>query len=135
MSGANPNRAGRPEKGGPKKVLSEEMAEAKKMPIGGWLLVLNGKHKGEDFRLREGKNLVGSDPTSEVHLEDEHISAKHASINCKRASDTSGSFQVVDLDSTNHTFHNGSEEPTHATELVDNDIIAFGTTKCKFKCT
>lgn len=129
----NPNR--RRERDGPKKVLSEEIAEQKKMPIGGWLLVLNGKHKGEDYRIREGKNLVGSDPSAEVHLEDDTVSARHATINCKRSSDTSGQFMLVDLDSTNGTFHNGEDNRVHGAELVDNDLIQFGQVKCKFKCT
>ncbi len=133
MSASNPNR--RREPGGPKRILAEERADERKMPVGAWLLVLSGKHKGEDFRIREGKNSVGSDPACEIHLLDEHVSAKHATITCKRTGDTSASYLLIDLDSTNHTFHNDAQEPFHSGELVDNDTVTFGKTRCKFKCT
>jgi pSer/pThr/pTyr-binding forkhead associated (FHA) protein len=111
-----------------------DLKEEKTLPIAGWLLVLNGPQKGEDFRLREGKNTVGSDPAAEVCIKDAHISLKHASITVKRASDTTGAYSVIDLDSTNGTFLNDSKEKITREELVDNDTIMFGTTRCKFKC-
>ncbi len=131
MSGANPNRGRQPDV---KRVREVDLKEEKTLPIAGWLLVVNGKHKGEDFRLREGKNTVGSDPTSEVLLTDDHISTKHANITCKRATDTSGNYAIIDLDSTNGTFLNDSKEKIAREELVDNDMVIFGTTRCKFKC-
>src|SRR5437868_10322207 len=105
MSGAGRNRPR-----DVKVVRTEELKDQKTLPIAGWLLVLNGKHKGEDFRLREGKNTVGSAPDCEALLTDDHISAKHANIQVKRASDTTGSYSVVDLDTTNGTFLNDSAE-------------------------
>lgn len=117
-----------------RKVRTEEIKEEKTLPIAGWLLVLNGKQKGEDFRLREGKNGIGSDPSSEVLLKDDHISTKHANISCKRASETTGAYAVIDLDSTNGTFMNDSKEKITREELVDNDTITFGMTRCRFKC-
>jgi pSer/pThr/pTyr-binding forkhead associated (FHA) protein len=109
------------------------MEEDKKLPVVGWLVALTGKHKGEDFRIREGKNTVGSAPTCDICLLDEHVSSKHANINYVVKADERV-FVLVDLDSTNGTFLNDSEEPIYHEELVDNDTITFGTTKCKFKC-
>ena len=43
-------------------------------------------------------------------------------------------FIIVDLDSTNGTFLNDSQEPISKEELVDNDTVVFGQTKMKFKC-
>ncbi len=135
MSGAG---RGRPDPRGRqpdvKRVRAEDIKEEKTFPIAGWLLVLSGKHKGEDFRLREGKNTVGSAPDCEVVLTDDHISTKHANIQVKRATETTGAYSVADLDSTNGTFLNDSQEKIAREELVDNDTIMFGTTKCKFKC-
>ncbi len=116
-----------------KVVRSEELKDQKTLPIAGWLLVLNGKQKGEDFRLREGKNTIGTAPDCEVRIVEDHISEKHAVITVKRASDTGGAYSVVDLDSTNGTTLNDGEAVDRA-ELVDNDTITFGTTRCKFKC-
>lgn len=115
------------------RVLQEEVAEQKKLPVVGWLVALNGKHKGEDFRIREGKNVVGSAPNCDIVLTDEHVSSRHASINYIVRGDERV-FVLHDLDSTNGTFLNDSEEPVYHEELVDNDTITFGTTKCKFKC-
>ena len=78
--------------------------------------------------------MVGSAPDCEVVITDDHISTKHAHITVKRATDTSGNYTVVDLDSTNGTFLNDSQEKIAREELVDNDTVVFGTTKCKFKC-
>ncbi|GIW71154.1 MAG: hypothetical protein KatS3mg102_0696 [Planctomycetota bacterium] len=114
--------------------IDQEMAREAELPIAGWLLVLNGKHKGEDFRLREGKNVIGSDPGCEVPLTDEYVSQRHATITVKRVDASRGQFRLVDLDSANGTFLNTSEEPVHAEELVDNDTITFGRTRCRFKC-
>ncbi len=115
------------------KVFAEEVAEQKKLPVVGWLVCLNGKHKGEDFRIREGKNTIGGDPKCDIVLSDDHVSSKHANINYIAKGDERV-FVLVDLDSTNGTFLNDSEEPVYHEELVDNDTISFGTTKCKFKC-
>jgi pSer/pThr/pTyr-binding forkhead associated (FHA) protein len=138
MSGANPNRqpgggAGRGRQMDARRDVKQDAAEAKMLPIAGWILVLTGKHKGEDFRLREGKNTVGSTPDCEVVLTDDHISQKHAVITVKRGTDTAGQYSVVDLDSTNGTFLNDNAEKAVREELVDNDVITFGKTRCKFK--
>jgi hypothetical protein len=71
----------------------------------GWLVAMNGKHKGEDFRVREGQNIIGSNSSLEITLlSDSTISAKHASIRYR-----DGVFSLTDLDSTNGTFLNGAE--------------------------
>lgn len=127
---------GRPAPGSAAKrtrVFAEEQAAEKKLPVVGWLVALTGKHKGDDFRIREGKNTIGSDPKSDIVLTDDHLSAKHANINYVVKGEERV-FVLVDLDSTNGTFLNDSEEPIYHEELVDNDTITFGTTKCKFKC-
>ena len=109
------------------------IAEDKKLPVAGWLVALTGKHKGEDFRIREGKNTVGSTPDSSIVITDDYISTKHANINCIMQ-EGERIFILVDLDSTNGTFLNDSDEPISKEELVDNDTIIFGQTKFKFKC-
>jgi pSer/pThr/pTyr-binding forkhead associated (FHA) protein len=116
------------------KYIDDEIAKAGDMPIAAWLLVLTGKQRGEDFRLREGKNTVGSDPGCDVPIMDEYVSTKHANITIKKTDPTTGLFRVVDLDSANGTFLNTADEPVHAEELVDNDTITFGKVRCRFKC-
>lgn len=107
--------------------------EDKKMPVAGWLVALNGRHKGEDFKIREGKTLVGKDASCDVVLTDDYISGSHATIKFVEQ-DGERIFIITDLDSSNGTFLNDSEEPIAREELVDNDTVMFGQTKMKFKC-
>jgi pSer/pThr/pTyr-binding forkhead associated (FHA) protein len=95
--------------------------------------VLTGGQKGEDFRLREGTNSVGSAPENDVALGDAHVSGRHAHIKCI-LKDGEWRYVLVDLDSRNGTFLNEDAEPVFREDLVDNDRIVFGTTVCKFKC-
>ena len=101
--------------------------EARKPPVVGWLVALDGPHKGEDFRLREGQTLVGSGPDSQICLDDDGISARHASI---RHHD-GGTFTLTDLDSTNGTEVNG--QTASKVPLVDGDLVRFGSTTLVFK--
>ena len=101
----------------------------KRAPVVGWLVVAEGPQKGEDFRLREGKNALGSAEGSDITLRDPAISSKHASINYRE-----GKFTITDLDSTNGTFLNDHAEPLARSDLRDNDVIRIGETRLKFKC-
>jgi hypothetical protein len=120
----------------PKPVINKKtqmLQESQKVPVVGWLVALTGKHKGDDFRIKEGKNIIGSDPDCDVILTDDFISSKHANLKYVNK-DGERIFIITDLDSTNGTFLNDAEEPIAREELVDNDSIAFGQTKMKFKC-
>lgn len=119
-----------PKPGAKKTVVLEEAQQA---PVVGWLVALNGKHKGQDFRIREGKTALGSDPDCDIVLTDEYISGRHANIKFV-TKDGERIFILTDLDSTNGTFLNDAEEPIAREELVDNDTVTFGQTKMKFKC-
>ncbi|MGH9807352.1 MAG: FHA domain-containing protein [Terriglobia bacterium] len=99
-----------------------------KTALVGWLVAMDGDQKGEDFRLRDGQNTVGSAPDSDVVLHDQTISAKHASIRCK-----DGKFFLSDLDSSNGTFINGLEECIARVEINDSDMLRLGAVTLKFK--
>jgi hypothetical protein len=101
--------------------------EARKGEVCGWLVALNGAHKGEDFRLRVGKNVLGSAADCEVVLTDKKISRKHATVRFE-----GGEFQIADLDSSNGTFVNDEKVQKH--DLIDNDIIKLGDIEFEFKC-
>ena len=93
----------------------------------GWLVALNGQHKGEDFRLRVGKNVIGTAADCDVVLSDKKLSRKHATIRFE-----GGEFQIADLDSSNGTFVNDEKVQKH--DLIDNDIIKLGDIEFEFKC-
>jgi hypothetical protein len=93
----------------------------------GWLVALNGQHKGEDFRLRVGKNVIGTAADCDVVLSDKKLSRKHATIRFE-----GGEFQIADLDSSNGCFVNDEKIQKH--DLIDNDIVKLGDIEFEFKC-
>jgi hypothetical protein len=105
------------------------LTEKYKPPVVGWLVAVNGEQKGEDFRLREGQNTLGSAPDAEVVIRDATVSGKHASLRYKE-----GKFYLTDLDSTNGTYLNDRPEAIAREELKDNDVIRLGEVSLKFKC-
>ncbi len=92
----------------------------------GWIVALSGDHKGEDFRLKPGKNVIGSASDADIVLTDKKISRKHCTIRYE-----GGEFQIADLDSSNGTHVNEDKVQKH--DLIDNDIIKLGDIQFKFK--
>ena len=107
--------------------------EDKAAPVAGWLVALSGKNKGEDFRIREGKTTLGSAQNNDIVLTEDYVSSNHATIKLVQK-DGERIFILTDLDSSNGTYLNDSEEPIAREELVDNDTVTFGQTRMKFKC-
>ena len=99
----------------------------KSREVCGWLVALNGQHKGEDFRLRIGKNVIGTAADCDIVLSDKKLSRKHATIRYE-----GGEFQIADLDSSNGSFVNDEKVQKH--DLIDNDIIKLGDIEFEFKC-
>lgn len=124
-SAALPHAAVQPVAGGRTVLLST----LRKSPVVGWLVAMNGSQKGEDFRLRDGQNVLGSAEGVDVLLHDAAVSAKHASIRYR-----DGSFTLTDLDSTNGTYLNEGEAPISREMLKDNDLLRLGEIALKFKC-
>jgi hypothetical protein len=105
------------------------LTEKRKPPVVGWFVAMSGDQKGDDFRVRDGQNVIGSAPECEIVLNDTAVSAKHASIRYK-----DHKFFITDLDSTNGTFLNEGAEPIAREELKDSDVIRIGDVSLKFKC-
>ena len=99
----------------------------KSREVCGWLVALNGQHKGEDFRLRVGKNVIGTAADCDIVLSDKKLSRKHSTIRYE-----GGEFQIADLDSSNGCFVNDEKVQKH--DLIDNDIIKLGDIEFEFKC-
>jgi Inner membrane component of T3SS, cytoplasmic domain len=105
------------------------ISEQRKAPVVGWLVAMSGEQKGQDFRIRDGQNILGSGPEADVQLRDPTVSAKHASLRYKE-----GKFYLIDLDSSNGTFLNDGATPVAREEVKDNDVIRAGELVLKFKC-
>ena len=109
------------------------LVERKRPPVVGWLIALDGKHKGEDFKIVEGKNKVGKNADCEVVITDEFVSGEHALINYDK---DDRNFAITDLGSANGTFvyEGGEFKKIKARDLLDNDTIKLGETQLRFKC-
>jgi hypothetical protein len=93
----------------------------------GWLVSYTIDPLGVDFKLYEGRNIVGSDPACDVVVfGDSSVSGKHLTILYRM-----GVFKFKDELSTNGTFVNDQfyEEGT----LNDGDNIKIGNTVFKFR--
>jgi pSer/pThr/pTyr-binding forkhead associated (FHA) protein len=78
---------------------------------------------GSIFAVREGKNTIGSDRTSDVCLSaDPRVSLEHAVLLYR-----GGTFHLADRLSTNGTWVNGSEVQANGTVVLsDRDCIRCG---------
>ena len=112
--------------GGRKTVL---VSEVRKAPVVGWFVAMSGEQKGEDFRVRDGQNTLGSAPDCDIVIRDATISGRHASIRHKDEK-----FILTDLDSTNGTFLNDGAESIAREDLKDNDKVRVGEVVLRFKC-
>jgi len=92
----------------------------------GWLVAVNGAQKGQDFRIVDGKNMIGTAADADIVLTDQYMSSRHAVLRHEE-----GMFVLVDLDSTNGTYVN--EQRVSKEELIDNDKVRLGRTELKFK--
>jgi hypothetical protein len=122
-----PNPAAAAPPAGPRKTVL--LSEQKKAPVVGWLVAMDGEQKGEDFRIRDGQNILGSGAEADIVIRDATVSARHASLRYKDAH-----FYLTDLDSSNGTFLNNSSESIAREELRDNDTVRIGAISLKFKC-
>ena len=104
----------------------DDLNKKQTRPVVGWIVAQNGNHRGHDFRLYDGKNLLGTAADCDIVVTDPYLSAKHCTI---RHED--GNFVLIDLDSTNGTFVN--QKRVSKMELIDNDTVRFGRTEFKFK--
>ena len=104
----------------------DELNSTEQRHIVGWIVAQNGNHKGEDFRIYDGKNVIGTAADCDIVITDPYLSAKHCTIRHEN-----GNYQIMDLDSMNGTFINGKR--TRTDTIIDNDTVRFGKTEFKFK--
>ncbi|MBP8811166.1 MAG: FHA domain-containing protein [Kofleriaceae bacterium] len=96
------------------------------LPVVGWIVPIQGEKQFQTFKLQYGETRIGTTSNAHVVLNDGFMSTDHAKIVMSPTG-----FTLIDNNSTNGTFANERRIQRH--ELVDNDMIMFGKTVCKFK--
>ncbi len=105
-----------------------EAPRLKRMLVG-WVVSFTIDKMGADFRLYEGKNIIGSAPDCEITVTgDKVVSSKHATILFRN-----NKFRIKDEFSTNGTYVNDKDIEDETVLLMDGDTIKIGATIFKFR--
>ncbi len=86
-----------------------------------YLTILSGSWVGRTYQLGPGRLLVGRAPDSDIALDDEGVSRRHALFVCT----PDGKVSVEDLGSTNGTSVDGTRIEVH--ELRGGEKLRFGS--------
>src|SRR5688572_3627460 len=82
------------------------------------LVAIGGKIRGTEFKLDEGENIVGRDPSSNINVKTDGVSKKHMMITVNK-----DSVYLEDLGSSNGTFVNG--KLTKKATIQNGDKVAL----------
>ncbi|MEZ4401736.1 MAG: FHA domain-containing protein [Kofleriaceae bacterium] len=108
------------------KTMMVNISSGDGLPVVGWLVPIAGDKQFQTFKLQYGETRVGTTSNAHIVLSDGFMSTDHAKIVMSPTG-----FTLMDNNSTNGTFVNERRVQRH--ELVDNDLVMFGKTPCKFK--
>lgn len=100
--------------------------EARK--IVGWLVSYTLDPLGVDFKLYEGRNIIGRDMDCNITVNDNMVSSKHAVLLFR-----AGKYSITDSQSSHGTFVNNTDIDLDPYYLQDGDIIKMGQTTFKFR--
>lgn len=103
---------------------AEKVPAAPKPKLVGWLVTFSLDASGADFRVREGRNVIGADSADcDIVLSGApSVSGRHAVLMFRE-----GRFQLRDNDSTNGTYVNGEDVfGQGAVTVKDRDRIRVG---------
>lgn len=99
-------------------------------PVVGWLVCIDGKEKGKDYRIYGKNNTIGRDDRSDICLKgDDSISREnHARLAYDRKHNN---FHIIPADGANPVYLN--DEPVYVPQkLTANDILEIGELKLMF---
>jgi pSer/pThr/pTyr-binding forkhead associated (FHA) protein len=102
------------------------MRAAEGLPSGaGMLVVKRGPNAGSRFLLNQPATSVGSDPASDIYLDDVTVSRRHAEFHCDGSR-----FRLIDVSGLNGTYVN--REPVRTAQLDNGDEITIGKFRLVF---
>ena len=94
----------------------------------GWLVSYTLDPLGVDFKIYEGRNIIGRDPDCSITVNDNWVSSKHAVLLFR-----AGKYSISDSQSSHGTFVNDTDIELEPFYLTDGDIIKIGQTVFKFR--
>ncbi|MDR1594870.1 MAG: FHA domain-containing protein [Prevotellaceae bacterium] len=95
----------------------------------GWLVTYSFDKIGVDFKLYEGRNIIGRDVDCNITLNnDQMISGKHAILLFR-----SDKYSITDQQSSHGTFVNDEDIALEPHYIKDGDVIRMGHTVFKFR--
>lgn len=97
-----------------------------KQPAVGWIVGMTGANADKTFKLKAGRNVIGTGDDCDIKLADQGVSGHHCEIRTE-----AGAYKLLDLGSTNGVVVNDKKVREH--ELVDNDVFRVGKAEFKFK--
>ena len=96
--------------------------------IVGWLITYSFDTMGVDFRLYEGRNIIGRDLDCNITVNDGMMSGKHAILLFR-----ADKYSLTDNQSSHGTFINDEDIYLEPRYLNDGDMIRMGETIFKFR--
>lgn len=94
----------------------------------GWLVTYSFDELGMDYKLYEGRNIIGRDVDCNITVNDGRMSGKHAVLLFR-----TNKYSLTDSQSSHGTFVNDEDIELEPRYLKDGDIIRMGTTVFKFR--
>lgn len=94
----------------------------------GWLVTYSFDELGMDYKLYEGRNIIGRDVDCNITVNDGRMSGKHALLLFR-----ANKYSLTDSQSSHGTFVNDEDIELEPRYLMDGDIIRMGNTIFKFR--
>lgn len=94
----------------------------------GWLVTYSQDKLGVDYKLYEGRNIIGRDIDCSITINDGCVSGKHAVLLFR-----ANKYSITDSQSSHGTFVNGEDIELDPRYLQDGDEIRVGSTILKFR--
>ena len=94
----------------------------------GWLVSYTLNDMGVDFKLFEGRNIIGRDLDCQISVDDPSVTSKHAVLLYR-----AGRYSITDQQSTSGTYVNKVDIELAPRYLEDGDTIRVGKTEFKFR--
>jgi hypothetical protein len=108
--------------------IKEEQQYRSTRRLVGWLVTYSFDKMGIDFKLYEGRNIIGRDSDCNITVNDNMISGKHAILLFR-----ADRYSLTDSQSTHGTFVNDEDIALEPRYISDGDVIRMGQTVFKFR--